>query len=869
MKHQNLRKTFRLGLLAASLIAAMPAMGQTTNWVGGAYGLWEKVFNWDHGVPGSIPSINLDATIIGNYQVILGELSNSSMIGNLLIEDPSGGFSSVAQLSILPYSDFSFSAQHITVGGSGSGWGRLTIGGASESSATLNVVANLVIGDAGNGDVYAGYGDTQSTMQVGGQLLLGNQSSGIGTFTSGRNDLTTASTIVGNLGTGTFTQDATLPAGSPSRHSTNLLTIGAQAGSSGSYVLNGASNEALLTIDGTQAGGGGTIVGMAGSGEFRQKGGTHTISGGISAPTHPIGFAELVGLDIGSLSGSYGNYVLEGGVLQVDNITVVGNQGEGHFEQYAGTSFTTGSLYVGFNSDPGASGTYVLAGGDLKTTGFEVIGGKDYNNTAGSGSFYQNGGHNQSGGLWLGDNVEANGYYVLNDGNLDVGAWDVVGVRGTGYFSQYGGTHNASGNLDIAAMGTGSYYLAGGELHVAGNAIVGDFGYGYFTQIGGKHAVGKNLVLGAFGRGVYGMTGGELQVAGDTIVGDKGFGIFTQSGGSLHTVGGNLIVGASPYGYTSSYTLSDPTSVLTVAHDTVVGAQAGMGTGVFTNQGGSHTTQNLIIGDAGTGTYNLKAGTTTVTSNMKVGAHGTFNHSGGGLSVGAGAGTLTNEGQVNLSGAGTRTVDANVVNNGGFKVTGTTVIYTGAFTDNGVYISDPATNVFSQTLTVNASGYLVGGTGDVFQINGDFLNYSTRNLLWNTDAATLTFGAGVHNVITGSADLGGSGFAHNFAWGVLELGNGTILDLANGSTLYVGVLDLAGNDLSLLGEIHGTGVTIFYNPSLAGNDYLKGQPHTLGGITLMPLTGAVPEPETYAMLLAGLGLSGYMVRRRRAVEPST
>jgi hypothetical protein len=29
------------------------------------------------------------------------------------------------------------------------------------------------------------------------------------------------------------------------------------------------------------------------------------------------------------------------------------------------------------------------------------------------------------------------------------------------------------------------------------------------------------------------------------------------------------------------------------------------------------------------------------------------------------------------------------------------------------------------------------------------------------------------------------------------------------------------------------------------------------------VTGVIPEPETYAMLLAGLGLMGFVARRRR------
>jgi hypothetical protein len=30
------------------------------------------------------------------------------------------------------------------------------------------------------------------------------------------------------------------------------------------------------------------------------------------------------------------------------------------------------------------------------------------------------------------------------------------------------------------------------------------------------------------------------------------------------------------------------------------------------------------------------------------------------------------------------------------------------------------------------------------------------------------------------------------------------------------------------------------------------------------ITAAVPEPETYAMMMAGLGMIGFMARRRRA-----
>jgi hypothetical protein len=38
------------------------------------------------------------------------------------------------------------------------------------------------------------------------------------------------------------------------------------------------------------------------------------------------------------------------------------------------------------------------------------------------------------------------------------------------------------------------------------------------------------------------------------------------------------------------------------------------------------------------------------------------------------------------------------------------------------------------------------------------------------------------------------------------------------------------------------------------------------GITAGSLVTAIPEPETYAMLLAGLGLMGFLVRRRKPTD---
>jgi len=455
-------------------------------------------------------------------------------------------------------------------------------------------------------------------------------------------DISFTNEYVGNASTGTLNQSG------GTNTVTSLLTLGYQAGSSGTYNLSGGSLVANSVV-----------IGDGGTGTFNQSAGTSVqcinlflgySAGGIGTYNQTGGTNTVDGIFyLGHDLGSSGTYNLSGGILTA-GYGYIGSEGVGVFNQSGGIVRISDNLQLGYY--PGSSGTYNLSGGSLFTSTLYV--GKE-----GTGIFNQSGGSttiertSPVSGLYLGYFSGSSGTYNLSGGSLWAPA-ETIGVLtgGVGVFNQSGGTNTAS---DYLALGyrngsSGTYNLSGGSLFSDYESI-GFQGLGVFNQSGGSNTVTGDLVVGDWttGDGTYNLSGGSLAAANE-IIGSFGMGVFNQSGGA-NTVTGELRIG-NELDRNGTYNLSGGSLFTT---NTIVG---NWGEGTFTQTGGSHTvsdTLTLAALPGSSGIYDLQGGSLTAgTVNLNPG--GTFNQTGGNLNAavfnqqgGTVTGALENHGTFNYS----------------------------------------------------------------------------------------------------------------------------------------------------------------------------------------------------------------------------
>ncbi len=633
---------------------------------------------------------------------------------------------------------------------------------------------------------------------------------------------------------------------------TGNLTLGVPAAVTGTYNLSGG----ILSVTGSE------IIGNSGTGAFIQSGGTNTTAA----------------LTLGDQSGASGSYTLgPGGSLAVGGDEYIGNFGSGAFTQTGGTNTTTGTLILGNNSGP--TGTYNLSGGSLSAL-------SEFFGNPGTGTFTQSGGTNTViNNLYLGYfNAASSGTYNLSGGSLSAD-FEAIGVNGTGAFIQTGGTHTVS---DILILGdspgaSGTYNLSGtGSLSVtgAGGETIGNSGTGTFTQTGGTNTVAQTLTLGdqSGASGSYTLSNTGSLAAGEEIIGNLGSGSFTQTGGTNTDTSSDFILGNNT-GAVGTYTMSGGSFLDN--SDEMIGSN---GSGTFTQSGGSHTVTDALfvgageIGGTGTrGTYNLSGGSLSVGDQEQIGTGGggggtgTFNQSGGtnttssDLFLGGGAG---GSGNYNLSGGSLSVAFEEVIgNNSGATGTGT-------FTQTG------GTNTVGDTLTVGGTGpgtyALLGGSATVGNYvqgaNGTFIVgipsattfeklMVTGDALLNGTVTPMLLGGYIpahdtllHGVITAGGSVSGtfSSVTNNMFWEAIYTPN-TFDLLYTGNFTAAGVrgVDLTHNQLNvgnMLNAVSGSArgdlanvldnIIDLSNNGAVANAYQQISPDKVAALSTLAFAGA-------------------------------
>lgn len=324
--------------------------------------------------------------------------------------------------------------------GSGTATPHLRLEGGSLSAVFQTV------GERGRGQIVQAGGHNQA-----GSLVLGSQAGASGSYllTGGRLDSGTA--WVGGFGAGRFTQQG-------GWHQNTQLLIGQRGQTAGTdYRLEGGTLSSSHSI----------VVGAV---------------NGAAALLHSGGSLQAASLQLGTQG--MGVYSLSGsGRLQADRLSAGVGSGEGEVEQAgSGSQAWIGTLTLGTNSPA----SYALFDGRLTTVQGRIEGGS---------GFQQRAGEHQAGQLLLaGARPGSVGRYELLGGGLGTAALTVGDATRAGEFLQQGGSHTASGDITVGALGR--YQLqAGALLQLAANTAL--------RNNGRVDLVGGRLVGMLFNNGVF------------------------------------------------------------------------------------------------------------------------------------------------------------------------------------------------------------------------------------------------------------------------------------------------------------------------------------------------------------------------------
>ena len=837
--------------LAAALLAAPPAQAATKNWLC-TNNFWDIASCWSGGTV--------------------------AVAGDQVYVNPVGGANTTLRMDNLSGTQ---AAALVELNSTSSALAALQMTGG-----TLNVT-NVVVGNSGSGTL----GQSAGTMNLG-QLRLANQFGATGTYNlSGSAVLNSGNSIVGTGGSGSFNQsggthttDGLYLAFSPETY--DERAVGRYTMTGGTLNVNGdfttvvgtghftqsAGNTNLLfgmtmalfatsrghyELSGGTLNNGGGLFSGDGQGDFVQTGGVHGINGDIvlkAGSRYEMNGGTLSAVNVqlpggtftmngGSFStASIGNdptqgvLNLNGGTLTLTGGISVGSVNIGSnasFAQLAGRSLAATTLNNGGNltqlgtiSLLGASrndGSWALSASTVITDGTLTNAGllSGHGTIGGSGAFVNTGLLQQSGGLLELASTGAN----LNSGNWDLQAGGQLRLNGAvltnqGMLNLNGGSVVGNGTLNNAVGGTvsgrgsiTSAFANGGRLVVAGGN----------TSITQAFANGGSIVLADAGAT---LNGGAITNSG-RIEGQGQVGNAITNSGSIESKGGTLWLAGN---LTNSGRLRSGSG-----SELVVAAGLASNSGTIELAGGSFDNNGIALSNAVSG---------------RITGFGTLR-----------AGSIDNRGQLQLSG-GSSAIHGSFVNHSGSATllsgNSNTTFHDAADFQSGSELRVSAGSVATFFGAVQQrSGASFTGSGSKFFEGGLSIGNSPGTA---SDAGNVSFGSGNTYLAEIGGTLPGSGFDQYSVAGTLNFGGTLTLVSWDGFTGQAGQrFDLFdwGSSSGSFSSIDASGLL------LAGGTVLDTSRLYIDGSILI---SAVPEPTPAALLLAGIGVLGWLRRRQRVLD---
>jgi T5SS/PEP-CTERM-associated repeat protein len=621
------------------------------------------------------------------------------------------------------------------------------------------------------------------------------------------------------------------------------LTIGGATGTatvnlgSGATININSTGQLVIGTGGVLNLNGGTLNAgwSANAGKFNWNSGTVNFIGsqtsGNGILEHSVGLGVGMNMTVGGILtiNAGDDLSLNGGQAQALQLVMAGDMGVGSFSQL---TIGTGGAKV--------SGALGLAGGTVFTVGaFENSGYvSGYGVITGLSGFTNSGLLQQGDGTLLLSNSGANlntGTWALQAGrNLSLGA----DLQNSGSFNLNGGNVIGTGVLYNAADGTisGNGRIASGFVNLG--TLVVDQGR---TQVDQSFSNRGQILLGANSAT---LAGG--QVGNHGLI--QGVGKITANISNIDPV---AVIEAQGGTLTLSGQIVSPNGGILVADS---GAKLLISQGLASNAGKIQLAGGTLDNN-GHALSNEVAGV--------ISGYGTLR---GGL--------LTNKGQLFLSG-GNSAVYTQLLSTAGSQIIvsglSNTTFYGKVDVQSGaeLRVSEGSVATFGALvqqrtgsdfngdgLMLFEGGLSVGASPGLGSIAGSVTFTSSNSYLAEIGGTTAC------TLLCGTDDaIKNSSFDKLVVGGKLKLGGTLVLTSWNGFVAQKGQrFDLFdwGSSSGSFKTIDASGFKL-----AAGTQLDYSALYTTGEVFVT--TSAVPEPETYAMLLAGLGVIGFLARRRRAV----